>query len=638
MRKRWIRLGAITLAVVMIATTMLALLPTLPAMAADPIDDKVTERAIEKVPPELQPTDARVIDAFVIKGADIEYVELVKDYGLRSKGKSPYSRTYADRQSNQRVLEVTQSPMVDAEGDKLRPAWFLSGSKYYTNSDDKSFNNLFWGEVYGTQITLVVVNDQPNGTKAGDKVILTPQLFLDGEEVFPLNTYAGRYDVDPANENYQYNVLEWDYGICKRQLRVIEGKLLGRWVFDSSPKGEVRIEYNQSGDFRLKLGQFAISDDEELIPADVFDNPKGYFLRYPIAIGDSITVYPDAHVESATFDGMTYSWTGSPGSGVSWATILTTAASVAEDDADEMSPNYFMPDSNSDKWRRKSVSQALFDVSGASGTVSAVTLSLYGATDYPDAGNDPDMNVYSAAPEENDGVNLDDHLNIGSTAYCDTPIPQSTFNFGTPGTANTFSFNSTGIAAAQSAVDGAGILKLGLRNANFDVAESAPDWYNVDDCGVTVWTADKGGDHRPKLVVTYGAVVAPTVTTQATDDITDTTATLNGTVTDDGDGTIDYYGFVWDDDSDEGDPGDVDPSTPAGTWENGWKSGEGDYGEATFDHAITGLPEGTTIHFRAAAHNEDGWVYGAADTFLTKPAAPTNIAASSNQEDKVTIT
>lgn len=119
----------------------------------------------------------------------------------------------------------------------------------------------------------------------------------------------------------------------------------------------------------------------------------------------------------------------------------------------------------------------------------------------------------------------------------------------------------------------------------------------------------------PQLVITLPS--APTVTTDPADDIEDTIATLNGTVTDDGGDTIDYYGFVWDDDSDEGNPGDSDPSTPAGTWENGWKSSGGDWGENPFDHAITGLPESTTIYFRATAHNSEGWSYGAAQSFRT---------------------
>ncbi len=130
----------------------------------------------------------------------------------------------------------------------------------------------------------------------------------------------------------------------------------------------------------------------------------------------------------------------------------------------------------------------------------------------------------------------------------------------------------------------------------------------------------------------------PTVTTNAADDLEDTTATLNGEVTDDDGETIDYYGFVWDTVADAGDPADTDPSDPPAGWEFGWKSGVGDYGIAVFDHAISGLPTGTTIHFRAAAHNVNGWAYGAAASFLTKPAKPTDVAATENLETKVTIT
>jgi len=108
------------------------------------------------------------------------------------------------------------------------------------------------------------------------------------------------------------------------------------------------------------------------------------------------------------------------------------------------------------------------------------------------------------------------------------------------------------------------------------------DWTNsYANPGNFDWDSDQFA-YRFSLYVTYelaGGNDPPSVTTNAADDLEDTTATLNGEVTDDGGATIDYYGFVWDDDSDEGDPGDTDPSGPPGTWENGWKSGEGDYGE-----------------------------------------------------------
>jgi hypothetical protein len=132
------------------------------------------------------------------------------------------------------------------------------------------------------------------------------------------------------------------------------------------------------------------------------------------------------------------------------------------------------------------------------------------------------------------------------------------------------------------------------------------------------------------VVVDYTAPIAPTVTTSAASSIAATSAIMNGAVTDDGDDTIDYYGFVWDT-SDKGDGGNVDPATPPGTWSHGWKSAVGDYGENTFAHSTGAtLTKGTTYYCRAAAHNSTGWDYGSAVSFTTvgDPTIST-VAASS---------
>lgn len=144
-------------------------------------------------------------------------------------------------------------------------------------------------------------------------------------------------------------------------------------------------------------------------------------------------------------------------------------------------------------------------------------------------------------------------------------------------------------------------------------------------------------------LLTWGAEeTAPgiAVSTVAADTIEATTANLKGDVTDDAGETIQYYGFVWDEVQDEGDPGNVDPLTTPDGWHWGWKSGLGAYGENPFNHGVTDLPTGTTIHFRAAAKGSvTGWVYGGADSFLTKPAKPTNIAATDDAFDtKVVVT
>ena len=84
-----------------------------------------------------------------------------------------------------------------------------------------------------------------------------------------------------------------------------------------------------------------------------------------------------------------------------------------------------------------------------------------------------------------------------------------------------------------------------------------------------------------------------------------------------------------------GDPGNVAPGA----------SGYGDFEEQTnsfgigpFTRNLTGLSTGRTYYARAYAHNSEGYSYGAEISFLTKPAAPTSVAATENQSDKVTVT
>ena len=63
------------------------------------------------------------------------------------------------------------------------------------------------------------------------------------------------------------------------------------------------------------------------------------------------------------------------------------------------------------------------------------------------------------------------------------------------------------------------------------------------------------------------------------------------------------------------------------------------FGTGAFTRSLTGLPTGDTIYARAYAHNSEGYSYGAEVNFLTKPAAPTNVAATDGAHtDKVVIT
>jgi len=302
------------------------------------------EPVIDKASVELRSTDPNVLKAIVDAGADPEYVELTKDYGLAIEGKHPYSRTYSDRKSNLNFFEVSQLPMVDAEGDKLNASWLLSGRKYYSISSDKTVNNLFWSEVYGTQVKLIVANDQPYGAKQGSQVIYNPQLFLRGKEISPSEAYASRYNNDPYNENYTYNVLEWDYGICKRQIRIVEGMYRETWLFTDNPEGEVKIVHNQQGNFPLSLGQYAINDDIEVIPKEEFIDPVS---GYPLRINASATFFPDAHVENFSVDGR--AWQTNAGGGT-WAAIQGGAGNGSDDDIQDNIYAFIRSHATLDKW------------------------------------------------------------------------------------------------------------------------------------------------------------------------------------------------------------------------------------------------------------------------------------------------
>ena len=129
-------------------------------------------------------------------------------------------------------------------------------------------------------------------------------------------------------------------------------------------------------------------------------------------------------------------------------------------------------------------------------------------------------------------------------------------------------------------------------------------------------------------------VVAPTVTTQAATDKEDTTATGNGNITVTGGANCDKRGIVWDL-ATQGDPGNTAPGVS--DYANDVVE-EGDFGTGAFTRSLTSLPTGDTIYARAYAHNSEGYAYGAEVNWLTKPAKPTNVAATENASDKVVIT
>jgi hypothetical protein len=448
---------------------------------------------VEKVTDQLKiVTDELVLKQLVEQGIDSAYVEFYQDYtmpaivdGKKEKGKSPYAKFYRDLKSNKRFMVVSGLPMVDADGVKIECGWKVADINYFAEK-----NNLFQAKVQGTQVEITVRNDQSDGRKAGDKLTFQAQVYLDNLEVLPANTDAIRLPVDPINSNYTNNVLEWDYGICKRRLRIIEGSILGSWVFAIKPAGEVRIKYNQTGDYKLKLGQYAIDNDTEFIPASVFDT-----ATYPFTVSDSATFYPDANPETTSVDGYAKRDVAEG----TWNSIVTGAGTAGDANSDNAHTCRMYAGDSANTWVIITRGFYLFDTSGLpdSATISEAILSLYGYYKADNLSATPSINIYTSNPASNTNIVAADYSTLGATALS-TAITYANWIYADPFW-NNFALN----AAGRAAISTTGVSKFGTRNPEYDVANSPPPFVANQGSYISAYNAEQGNGYKPKLVVTY---------------------------------------------------------------------------------------------------------------------------------------
>lgn len=452
---------------------------------------------IQKVTdPAKQVTDPLLLRELDRQGIDKDYVEFFQDYAPRSQEKehSPYAKFYRDLKSGKQFMVVSALPMVNADGVKVEAGWQSRDNTYISKP------NQFSAEVSGIKITLTCINDLPDGRKKNDSLTYQPQLYLNNAEQ-PCGK-ATLLDTDPVNGNYAQNVLEWDYGICKRRLRLIEGRIHGYWLFTSNPNGEVRIRYNQTGSYKLRLGEYAISDDEEKIPANVFNE-----VEYPFEVSDSQTFYPDADPETSSVDGRVAQANVS----LTWAEIVAAAGTHSYDSVAQANSICIRADSVTNKWNQNTRGIFLFDTSGLpdNANISAATLSIYGSNKTDALTITPDVNVYSSNPASNTALVPGDYACLGSTAFSSATTYA---NWSTTGY-NDFALNSSGIAQISKT----GVSKFGLRNANYDASGTAPAW---SDSGLPMSTlqnyyTEQGTNYKPKLVVTYTAGVTEKTSSDA---------------------------------------------------------------------------------------------------------------------------
>lgn len=139
-------------------------------------------------------------------------------------------------------------------------------------------------------------------------------------------------------------------------------------------------------------------------------------------------------------------------------------------------------------------------------------------------------------------------------------------------------------------------------------------------------------EYRPKLIFGYTLPIsAPTIHTDDATPIEAATARLNGEITATGgeDPTVTVY---W---------GDNDGETTPGNWDfsSAPTSPVQPQGVALFYKDVNSLSAGTLYYFSAKGTNSGGTGWGTTKSFTTKPAAPTNVAATDGTyTDKVVVT
>jgi hypothetical protein len=429
-------------------------------------------------------TDPVLALALKAQGVDKGGVAMEQDYGRRDAvtDRSPYAKFYRDLNSDRRFAVICGQPMVDAYGQTHELAWRDNRGVI------ESGNNIFHAAITGLDTRLVALSNQPGGMQKNEEILFHPQLFIRGSEVNPLSPFPRLLETDPVNGNYHNNVLEWDYGVFLRRIRLIEGRFLGSWVFVTNPGADVRIRYNQSGKYRLRLGQFAVTPDEEFIPAGYFGIT---FPAYPLTISDTATFYPDADPETTTVDGRVLHVQ----SDATWAGLVAAAGNSADDSGATQTFTYYRSYTSSGKYDILGRSIFLFNVSIA-GTIAGAVFSVFGCGKLDGSSSAPNINLYSSNPAANNVLQAGDFDSLGSTPFCDTPVTYAGWN--TAGY-NNFTLNAAGL----SAVPVSGIAKLGLRNANYDAANSAPAWVSAQVSHLQGYASEQGTGYKPKLVITY---------------------------------------------------------------------------------------------------------------------------------------
>ena len=209
----------------------------------------------------------------------------------------------------------------------------------------------------------------------------------------------------------------------------------------------------------------------------------------------TLTVYPslDGHVAHGSVD-------------LTWANLVIAAGNYVKADGTSGALINISASATTNQWMTLYRSIFCFDTSALPSicVIQSATFSLRGVATKADALSiTPNINVYASAPASDTVLAAGDFDSLGTTAFCDTPITYAGWD--ESATYNDFVLNAAGLAAISKT----GITKLGIRNANYDVAEAldpgnhAPNWTSLAGSTLYCYFVERGTTLRPKLIIVY---------------------------------------------------------------------------------------------------------------------------------------
>ncbi len=460
--------------------------------------------------PKKKVTDNHVLNQLIKQGIDPDYVEFWHDYAPHSRGKgySPYAKFYRDLKSGKKIMVISQLPKVKPDGIKIEVGWTKQGDKYISRP------NLFSAVAKDKQVDVVCLGDQPDGRKEGDWLQWEPQLFFDRVEQF--SSGIKLLAIDPTNTELKLNTLEWDYGVCKRRLRIINGRIRERWV--TYFRGVHEIRHNPKGNMPLRYGHATRADGfplrtQVIGDSEILDTTALPDSAFPVVIGASPETFkPDAHVETSSVDGAAYCVLNEP-NGETFHTNVIASGDVGRDTDAQFWVTYLGAGISADKWVIVVRGVFLFDTAALpdGATITGAVLSFYGTVKLDTAiAISPDVGIYSCAPASPTAIVAGDFDSFG------TEVLANIITFASWNTAGYNDFTLIDVNSddfetyntSDTYINKTGVTKLGTRNANYDVADELdpnnhdPVWTSGETHRIECNYADNGSN-EPKLVITY---------------------------------------------------------------------------------------------------------------------------------------